>query len=60
MTDRREFLATTALSLMGLALRSRDEARVDSDGDPLTRSPGDLSAVRDRVSLGSDVTLILR
>ena len=31
MTDRREFLAATALSLMGLALPSRDEAQMDGD-----------------------------
>ena len=31
MTGRREFLAATALSLMGLALPSRDEAQMDGD-----------------------------
>ena len=52
---------TSADSMMGQQLpsRVRIEARVDSDGDPLTRSPGDLSAVRDGVSLGSSVSLTL-
>jgi len=53
---------TSADSMMGQQLppRVRIEARVDSDGDPLTRSPGDLSAVRDGVALGSSVSLTLR
>jgi hypothetical protein len=53
---------TSADSMMGQQLppRVRIEARVDSDGDPLTKSPGDLSAVRDGVSLGSSVSLTLR
>jgi hypothetical protein len=53
---------TSADSMMGQQLppRVRIEARVDSDGDPLTKSPGDLSAARDGVSLGSSVSLTLR
>jgi Tfp pilus assembly protein PilF len=52
---------TSADSMMGQQLpsRVRIEARVDSDGDPLTKSPGDLSAVRDGVALGSSVSLTL-
>jgi hypothetical protein len=38
----------------------RVEARVDSDGDPLTKSPEDLSASRDGVPLGASVSLTLR
>jgi cytochrome c-type biogenesis protein CcmH/NrfG len=53
---------TSADSMMGQQLppRVRIEARVDSDGDPLTRSPGDLSAAQDGVSLGGTVSLSLR
>jgi tetratricopeptide (TPR) repeat protein len=53
---------TSADSMMGQQLppRVRIEARVDSDGDPLTRSPGDLSAVQDNVPLGSRISLSLR
>jgi tetratricopeptide (TPR) repeat protein len=53
---------TSADSMMGQQLppRVRIEARVDSDGNPLTRSPGDLSAAQDGVSLGSTVSLSLR
>ena len=53
---------TSADSMMGQQLPAnvRIEARVDSDGDPLTRSPGDLSAAQDGVALGSTVSLSLR
>ena len=42
-------------SMMGqpLPARARVEARVDSDGDPLTRDPGDPSARLDGVAAGS-------
>ncbi len=49
-------------SMMGAALpaRVRIEARVDGDGDPLTRDPSDPSASVDKVPLGrSDVRLVL-
>src|SRR2546428_5252081 len=53
---------TSADSMMGQQLpsRVRIEARVDSDGDPLTKSPEDLSAAQDGVALGSTVSLTLR
>jgi tetratricopeptide (TPR) repeat protein len=52
---------TAADSMMGQQLppRVRIEARVDSDGDPLTRSAEDLSAAQDGVALGSSVSLSL-
>lgn len=50
-------------SMMGgkLTDKLRIEARIDSDGDALSRSPSDPSAVLDNVALGSSaVRLILR
>jgi hypothetical protein len=38
----------------------RIEARVAVDRDPLKKSPEDLSAAQDGVSLGSSVSLTLR
>jgi tetratricopeptide (TPR) repeat protein len=57
------FAITAADSMMGQELppRVRIEARVDPDGDPLTRSPQDPSARVDGVTLGTrDVRLVLR
>jgi tetratricopeptide (TPR) repeat protein len=53
---------TSGDSMMGQQLppRVRIEARVNSSGDPLTKSPEDLSAAQDGVALGSTVSLSLR
>jgi tetratricopeptide (TPR) repeat protein len=53
---------TSADSMMGQQLppRVRIEARVNSSGDPLTKSPEDLSAAQDGVALGSTASLTLR
>jgi tetratricopeptide (TPR) repeat protein len=49
------FSIGSADSMMGAALpeRVRVEARVDADGDPLTRDPGDPAAAVDDVRLGT-------
>lgn len=50
-------------SMMGQALpeRVRIEARIDSDGDPLSRTPGDPQGSLDNVALGAaDVRITLR
>ncbi|HEY3055292.1 MAG TPA: tetratricopeptide repeat protein [Thermoanaerobaculia bacterium] len=53
---------TSADSMMGQPLppKMRIEARVDSDGNPLTRDPADPSAVMDGVTLGSAIRLVLK
>ena len=53
---------TSADSMMGQQLppKLRIEARVDSDGDPMTRDPKDPSAVADGVGLGATVSLTLK
>ncbi|HUP45200.1 MAG TPA: tetratricopeptide repeat protein [Thermoanaerobaculia bacterium] len=53
---------SSADSMMGqpLPAKMRIEARLDSDGDAATRSPGDPSAVQDSVSLGSTLKLALK
>lgn len=53
---------TAADSMMGQALpaRMRIEARVDSDGDPLTKDPNDPVAVLDGVAMGQSISLILK
>jgi tetratricopeptide (TPR) repeat protein len=56
------FRLSAADTMMGgeLPKRLRIEARVDSDGDPMTRDPSDPSARVDPVSLGtSDLRLVL-
>ena len=57
------FQLSAADSMMGgeLPARLKIEARVDSDGDPLTRDPADPSARVDGVALGvRDLRLVLR
>ncbi len=51
----------SADSMMGQPLppRVRLEARLDSDGNAMTKDPGDPDAVQDGVALGSSVTLKL-
>jgi tetratricopeptide (TPR) repeat protein len=53
---------SSADSMMGqpLPARMRIEARIDSDGDPLTRDPKDPSAWVDGVAVGESVTLIMK
>jgi len=53
---------TSADSMMGqpLPAKLRLEARIDSDGDPLTRDPKDPSAFVDGVAVGQSMTLTLR
>jgi tetratricopeptide (TPR) repeat protein len=53
---------SAADSMMGQALpeKMRVEARIDSDGDPLTRDPKDPSGSVDRVALGETVSLTLK
>jgi tetratricopeptide (TPR) repeat protein len=50
---------TSADSMTGQPLppKMRLEARVDSDGNALTRDPGDASAVQDGVAVGSSVKM---
>ena len=56
------FDLTSADSMMGQPLPEnlRIEARLDSDGDAATRTPGDPSAVSDGVAIGSAVKLALK
>jgi tetratricopeptide (TPR) repeat protein len=56
-----QFEVSATDSMMGMPLpeEARIEARIDPDGDPLTRSPSDPSAVADRVKLGSTIRLQL-
>lgn len=53
---------SSADSMMGQPLppRVRLEARIDSDGNPLTKNPSDPVVVKDGVALGSTVTLRLK
>jgi cytochrome c-type biogenesis protein CcmH len=53
---------SAADSMMGQPLpeKMRIEARIDSDGNPLTKEPGDLSAFAEGVVSGANVTLSLR
>ncbi|MCU1230470.1 MAG: Cytochrome c heme lyase subunit CcmH [Acidobacteria bacterium] len=53
---------SAADSMMGQPLpeKMRIEARIDSDGNPLTKEPGDLSAFADDVVAGANVALSLR
>ena len=53
---------TSADSMMGQPLPAtmRIEARLDSDGNATTKTPGDPSAVQDGVAAGSSITLTLR
>ena len=53
---------TSADSMMGQPLppKMRLEARVDSDGNAMTRDPGDASAVQDGVTVGSSVKMKLQ
>lgn len=55
------FTITSVDSMMGQPLppKVRLEARIDSDGNPLTRDPNDPVAVRDGVALGQSASLIL-
>jgi cytochrome c-type biogenesis protein CcmH len=57
-----EFEIGPADSMMGQPLpeRARVEARVDSDGNPLTRDPGDPSARLDDVTAGTRLRLVLQ
>ncbi|MET0555805.1 MAG: tetratricopeptide repeat protein [Vicinamibacteria bacterium] len=57
-----EFEIGPADSMMGQPLpeRARVEARVDSDGNPLTRDPGDPSARLDDVAAGTRLRLVLQ
>jgi hypothetical protein len=50
---------SAADSMMGQPLppKIRLEARIDSDGDPLTRDPKDPITSADNVAVGSNVTL---
>jgi tetratricopeptide (TPR) repeat protein len=56
------FVLSSADSMMGqpLPAKMRVEARIDSDGDPMTRDSHDPSGVADGVTVGSSVTLILK
>lgn len=56
-----DFTITSADSMMGqpLPARVRLEARIDSDGNPLTRDANDPVAVKDGVALGQSTRLIL-
>jgi hypothetical protein len=49
-------------SMMGqpLPAKMRIEARIDSDGDPLTKDPKDPSGVLDGVVAGQSVSLTLK
>ena len=49
-------------SMMGQPLpqKLRIEARIDSDGDPLTKDPKDPSGVLDGVAVGQSVSLTLK
>jgi tetratricopeptide (TPR) repeat protein len=53
---------TSADSMMGQPLpkKMRIEARIDSDGDPLTKDPKDPTAVLDGVVAGQSVSLTLK
>ncbi len=53
---------SAADSMMGqpLPAKMRIEARIDSDGDPLTRDPRDPTASIDGVSVGQSISLKLR
>jgi cytochrome c-type biogenesis protein CcmH len=53
---------SAADSMMGQPLpeKMRIEARIDSDGNPMTKEPGDLSAFAEGVAAGANVTLSLR
>ncbi len=53
---------SSADSMTGAQLpaRVRIEARIDDDGDPLTKSPNDMTAFQDGVSVGQSVTLTLK
>jgi cytochrome c-type biogenesis protein CcmH len=53
---------SSADSMMGQPLPAKFhlEARIDSDGDPLTKSPTDPIAVDDAVATGSTLTLTLK
>lgn len=55
------FTITSADSMMGQPLppRVRLEARIDSDGNPLTRDSNDPVAVKDGVALGQPARLVL-
>jgi tetratricopeptide (TPR) repeat protein len=57
-----EFEIGPADSMMGqpLPARARVEARVDSDGNPLTRDAGDHSARQDDVTAGTRLRLVLQ
>jgi hypothetical protein len=57
-----EFAIGPEDSMMGQALpaRARVEARVDSDGNPLTRDAGDPSARQDDVTAGTRLRLVLQ
>jgi cytochrome c-type biogenesis protein CcmH len=56
------FDITSADSMMGQPLppRVRLEARIDSDGNPLTKDPNDPVGVQDGVALGATVRLVLK
>lgn len=56
-----DFTITSADSMMGQALppRVRLEARIDSDGNPLTRDANDPVAAKDGVALGQSARLLL-
>lgn len=56
-----DFTITSADSMTGQPLppRVRLEARIDSDGNALTRDPSDPVAVKDGVALGQSVRLVL-
>lgn len=53
---------SAADSMMGQALpdRMRIEARLDSDGNAMTKEPGDLTAFEENVSAGATVKLTLK
>jgi len=53
---------SSADSMMGqqLPAKMRIEARIDSDGDPLTRDPSDPSAFVDGVAMGKSISLTMK
>ncbi len=53
---------TSADSMMGQALpaKMRIEARIDTDGDPMTHNPKDPSGIADGVAVGKSVGLTLK
>ena len=55
-----EISSADSMTGQQLPAKVRIEARVDSDGDPLTKTPTDLTAAKDGIAVGQTVTLTLR